>query len=65
MSGVLVLDRIASHFDDSSTPCYWPPTTPSPPCWPGHDGADDTNTEPANPATNDANTSDLDLRLQY
>ena len=32
-----------------------PPTTPSPPCWPGHDGDDNTNTEPANPTTDDAN----------
>ena len=28
-------------------------------------GADDTNTEPANPTTDDANTNDPDLRLQY
>ena len=39
--------------------------TPSPPCWPGHDGDDNTNTEPAYPTTDDANTNDLDLRLQY
>ena len=35
------------------------------PCWPGHDGDDDTNTEPAYPTTDDANTNDPDLRLQY
>jgi hypothetical protein len=34
-------------------------------CWPGHDGEDDTNTEPDNPTTDAANTNDLDLRLQY
>ena len=34
-------------------------------CWPGHDGDDDTNTEPANPTTDAAKTNDPDLRLQY
>jgi hypothetical protein len=40
-------------------------TTPSPACWPGRDGNDDTNTEPGYPTTDDANTNDPDLRLQY
>ena len=37
------------------------PATPSPACWPGHDGDDDTNTEPAYPTTDDANTNDHEL----
>ncbi|WP_264894694.1 hypothetical protein, partial [Mycobacterium kiyosense] len=37
----------------------------SPACWPGHDGDDNTNTEPANPTTDDEKTNDHDLRLQY
>jgi hypothetical protein len=44
---------------------YSLPARRSQPCWLGHDGEDDTNTEPANPTTDDANTSDPDLRLQY
>ena len=37
--------------------------TPHPghPAAPGPPGADDTNTEPANPTTDDANTNDHDL----
>ena len=38
---------------------------PSPACWPGHDGDDDINTEPAYPTTGDENTNDHELRLQY
>ena len=34
-------------------------------CWPGHDGDDDTNTEPDNPTTDAVKTNDPDLRLQY
>ncbi len=34
------------------------------PCWPGHDGADDTNAEHAFPTTDAANINDHDLRLQ-
>ena len=41
------------------------PATPSPAFWPGHDGDDDTNTEPDNPTTASANNNDRDLRLQY
>ena len=33
--------------------------------WPGHDGDDNTNTEPADATTDDAKTNDPDLRLQY
>ena len=63
--------RRADHVDRQrvSPPLRRPtprhPATPSPPCWPGHAGDDDTNTEPANPTTDDANTNDHDLRLQY
>jgi hypothetical protein len=55
----------STSFDDSSTPYSWSPTTLWPPCWPGHDGADDTNTEHAFPTTDDARTNEPDLRLQY
>jgi len=41
------------------------PSTPSPACWPGHAGDDDTNTEPVYPTTDDANTNDHELLLQY
>jgi hypothetical protein len=54
-----------NEFRASSTPSCWPPTTLSQHCWPGHDGDDDTNTAHANPTTDDANTNDPDLRLQY
>jgi hypothetical protein len=52
-----------NDFDASSTPCCSLLSTPSRPCWPGHDGDDNTNTEPDNPTTDDANTNDPDLRL--
>ena len=61
----------ADHVDGQrvSTPLRCPtsssPSTPSPACWPGHAGDDDTNTEPVYPTTDDANTNDHELLLQY
>ncbi len=57
-------DYVVDAFGDS-TGCCWSPTTPSPPCWPGHDGDDDTNIEHVFPTTDAASINDLDLRLQY
>src|SRR4029077_17885609 len=46
-------------------PCSSPPNAPWPPCSPGRPGAENTNTEPANPTTDDGKTNDHELRLQY
>jgi hypothetical protein len=58
----LTVNEFRRLFD---APLLVAPTTPSPPCWPGHDGADDTNTGPDYPTTNDGKTNDHDLRLRY
>jgi hypothetical protein len=39
--------------------------TPSTACWPGHDGTDDIKPNPANATTDDTNTNDHEVRLQY
>ena len=55
----------ATNSGASSMPCSSPPNAPWPPCSPGPPGAENTNTEPANPTTDDENTNDHELRLQY
>src|SRR6185369_5264374 len=42
-------------------PCSSPPNAPWPPCSPGPPGAENTNTEPANPTTDDGKTNDHEL----
>jgi len=45
-------------FGACSTPSHWLQYIPWPPCWPGQPGDDDTNTEPDNPTTDDANSNE-------